>query len=262
MSFPQISKELLKERAKLHQKKSRRESGMVIIEGENLIEQLISNGIYPRELYLQEDRELSPILRSKDFSASKAFSLTSKDLKRLCDTPAPQGIAALYPVPEPQDISQISFRRAFYLDGISDPGNLGTIFRIAAAFGFDAVLLSPECVETASPKVIRASLGSVFWIPFTRLKPSELKKLSARKYALEMEASLSLQAYEPGSEAEIFIIGSEAHGLDKATKALTDQSLRIDMARGMESLNAAMAAGIVAYVVYCHGVMSNERSRM
>lgn len=255
--FPQISKELLKERAKLHQKKSRRESGLVIIEGENLIEQLISNEIYPAELYLQEERELSPLLQSKDLSISKVFTLSSKDLKRLCDTPAPQGIAALYPVPEPKDISQISFRRAFYLDGISDPGNMGTIFRIAAAFGFDAVLLSPECVETASPKVIRASLGSLFWIPFARLKPSELKQIPARKYALEMEANLSLQAYEPSSEPEIFIIGSEAHGLDSATKALADQTLRIDMARGMESLNAAMAAGIVAYVVYEKEVTSD-----
>lgn len=256
--YPQISRELLKERTRLHQKKSRRESGLVIIEGENLIEQLISNEIYPFELYLQEERELSPLLQSKDLSKAKIFTLSSKDLKRLCDTPAPQGIAALYPVPEPKDISRISFRRAFYLDGISDPGNLGTIFRIAAAFGFDAVLLSPECVETASPKVIRASLGSLFWIPFARLKPSELKQLPARKYALEMEANFSLQSYEPGADPEIFIIGSEAHGLDKGTKALADQSLRIDMAKGMESLNAAMAAGIVAYVVYCHRVMSNE----
>ena len=256
--YPQISKELLKERAKLHQKKFRLESGLVMVEGENLIEQMISNDIYPTEMYLLEERELSPILQEKDLDRVAVYTISSKDLKRLCDTPAPQGIAALYPIPELKTLSQLSFKRAFYLNGISDPGNLGTIFRIAAAFAFDAILLSPACALAASPKVLRASLGSVFWIPFAIVSPGELKNYPARKFALEMEAPQSIKDYVPSDQPEIFIIGSESHGLDAETRGSADQFFQIEMATGMESLNAAIAAAIVAFEVYDIGVRSSH----
>ncbi|PKN73345.1 MAG: rRNA methylase [Candidatus Cloacimonetes bacterium HGW-Cloacimonetes-3] len=222
--------------AKLKQKKFRNLEQKVVVEGRRTLQQLADWGIVPEELYLAQGEPALP--------AKAIYDVTPEIMNRICDSESPPAIAGLYPLPEERSVS---FRSAFYLDGISDPGNMGTIFRIAAAFGVDSVLLSTGCCELGSPKVIRASLGAVYKVPFRVCTPSELKALGATVITLDMAGSFALQDYKVPPSAYIMALGGEAHGLSSAIKTMADVSLRIDMPGEMESLNAAVCAGICAF---------------
>lgn len=242
MNHPMLSRERLKYLLSLGRKKERLETGQVIVEGANILEQLLCNGVMPLELYLEGDYPLPQIVGN-----TPVFKLQKGDLERISDTNHPQGIAALYPVPRPRDAS---FKTALYLDGISDPGNMGTIFRIAAAFGIGAILLSESCVEVSSPKVIRASLGSVYWLPYRVLPANLLIKQKLSLVCLDMKAELELMDYLPKDEPTVYVIGSEAHGISAELVKASTASLKIAMQPQMESLNAAIATGILAHYLY------------
>ncbi len=239
--LPKLSKNRLKELAGLKAKKHRLEEGKVVVEGLRALAQLQDYGLQPLEQYLTQGEK--PL-----WDGVPAFELREGEMAQLCASEHPQGLASLYPLPEPR---RVEFRRAFYLDGISDPGNLGTIFRVAASFGIDALLLSPDCVEVSSPKVIRASLGSVFRVPFSTLDAAELVRTGAAVYATEAGSGAPLAGFSPPSGARIIVaLGSEARGLSAEISKLAGGILRVEMRAGMESLNVAVAAGIIAHHLY------------
>ena len=242
--LPKLSKNRLKELARLKSKKHRLEEGQVVVEGMRGLAQLQDYGVRPLEQYVTSGAK--PL-----WEGVPAYELQAGELAQLCASEHPQGLAALYPLPEPR---RGDFRRAFYLDGISDPGNLGTIFRVAASFGMDAILLSPDCVEVSSPKVIRASLGSVFRVPFATLDAAELVQTGAEVYATEASSGAPLADFIPRTGARIIVaLGSEASGLSGQIRQSARGVLRIEMQAGMESLNVAVAAGIIAHHLYAQG---------
>lgn len=246
-----LSKNRVSELAALKQKKQRREQGVCVLEGHRLISQLAQDGILPRELYLL-DGEDGPA----GMASITCFSCDRQALERICDTEHPQGIAGLYELPKPDFRG---FKRAFYLDGISDPGNLGTIFRLSMAFGMDAVLLSDTCADPASPKVIRSSLGAVYKVPFAVLNPIALKLPGLKVIGTGSVGSVALADFHPESPGPMLIvIGSEAHGMSEELARRCEHVIRIEMAPGMESLNAAVAAGIVAHHFWVWGSRSDS----
>lgn len=237
MPKPWISQQRISDLAKLKQKKHRLAQGRVVVEGSRLIRQLAIFGIRPYELYVFGDQQ-------QEYRQLVQYKLTQSQMSRICSSEHPASVAALYDLPQE---SAAPFRRALYLDRISDPGNLGTIFRSAEAFGMDAILLSEDSCEVSNPKVIRASMGAVYKLTFRYLSPEELLMGKARLVALDMGGRVSLRDYVPSAEAEIFILGSEAHGIDEALLRAAHQSIRIDMAGKMESLNLAVSAALLCY---------------
>jgi TrmH family RNA methyltransferase len=241
MERQKLSKNHLAELAALKQKKQRLRQGKVVVEGVRTLLQLKEYGIAPLEQYLAVDGE--PL-----WDGIPCFEAGNHQWERLCDSLSPQGMAALYPLPRQE---AADFKTALYLDGISDPGNLGAIFRIAAAFGLDCLLLSPDCAEVSSPKVIRSSLGSVFKVPHLVLPGEELASAGAEIHVLDTSAGVSLDKLCPLPERRtILVVGSEAHGVSAPVRRLATSSLAIPMRGGMESLNAAIAAGIAAYHLF------------
>ena len=237
----ELSNNRTRELRKLKQKKQRLSEGKVVVEGQRTLFQLREWGIKPLEQYFTKGE--SPI-----WKGIPALELRDWELARICDSQNPQGVAALFELPRER---QLKFRRAFYLDGISDPGNLGTIFRLVVAFGIDALLLSPDCVEVSSPKVIRASLGSVFRVPFQILDAARLRSTQAELILTDAASGEALRAFEPEPDRPVVIaLGSEARGVSDAIKALADRTLRIEMGEGMESLNVAVSAGIIAHHLF------------
>jgi TrmH family RNA methyltransferase len=232
----ELSKQQIHYLAKLRMKKYRLSEKKVIIEGRRSLEQLAQWGVYAEELYV--------VAPEAALKATTVFAASKEALWRICDSEHPAAIAGLFPLPESREID---FRLAFYLDGISDPGNLDTIFRIAAAFNINCIILSPQCCEVSSPKVIRASLGAVYHVPFRVSTPEELKGEGAEIVFLDMNGRTKLQDFVPGEKPTIVAFGSEAHGLSPELKAIAGNSLQIEMKGEMESLNAAICAGIVAY---------------
>ncbi len=243
MEFPILSMARIAELSKLRMKKFRQESGLVVVDGLRVLRQIASDGIKPRELILVEGAE--PLTGWEGIPASRT---DARGMQRVCDTEHPQAIAALFDIPIARDIP---FEVAFYLDGLSDPGNMGTIFRIASAFGIDCILLSPDCVEISSPKVIRASLGAVFCVPFRELSGDALRQEDHDLVNTSASAVDSLQELRlDRGRKTVVIIGSEAHGVRPEVEALAKRAIRIGMKPGMESLNAAIAAGIIAHQIY------------
>ena len=134
---------------------------------------------------------------------------------------------------------------------VSDPGNLGTIFRTAEAAGATGIVLSKDCVDLYNPKVIRSTMGAIFRIPFIYtddLKGTidELKREGITVYAahLKGENSYDMEDYKT---ACAFLIGNEGNGLTEETAACADRKILIPMEGGAESLNAAVASAVLMF---------------
>lgn len=232
----ELSKAQIASLSKLKQKKFRKLEQKVVIEGRRLLKQLAEWGIYAHELYLGDGEA--------EIEAQKVYHVNAETLERICESDSPPSIAGLFPLPLER---RKAFKLAFYLDGISDPGNMGTIFRIASAFGLECLLLSPSCCEVSSPKVIRASMGAVYKVPFWEAELKQVKEGGVKVVILDMEGSKPLQDYVVTDCPTVIVIGGEAHGIRQENRVLADSSIRIEMSGEMESLNAAVCAGICAY---------------
>lgn len=238
IDYLQLSNERLRYLAKLKLKKYRQEEELVIVEGRRTLEQLLSWGIKPKELYVTDEE---PTVWSEII-----YQTNQQSMQRICDSENPPSIAGLFPLPKAQ---KIAFQKAFYLDDISDPGNLGTIFRIAAAFNIDCLILSPYTCEISSPKVIRASLGAVYKVPFYYCPAENLPELQAHIFALDAKGKLPIKDFQPPSESYLVALGNEAKGLSSSLLKSAKEVLCIPMPGEMESLNVSVSAAILAYAL-------------
>jgi len=245
-----LSKSHLSELKKLKQKKYRRLENLTLVEGRNLIEQLIANGFVPEEIIVAHAETAETVLSQ---TKCDIFIAKPHEINELTETETPQPFAAVFEIPE---FTIEQYRLLLYLDGIRDPGNLGAIFRIAAAFDLDGIVLSPDCCEVFSPKVIRASLGGVFWIASEVKEPAWLKTQSGQRIGLVMNAKTKLQELKLNNkEPLIIVIGSEGSGISTEVSSALTETVSIPISDKMESLNAAVSAGIAVYEIYdklCH----------
>ena len=136
------------------------------------------------------------------------------------------------------------------MDGVQDPGNVGTILRTADAAGFDGALLSSACADLYGAKTLRATMGSVFRVPVRRTAdlPAALEEMKARGYAIVATelGGADFYAHCPHERA-VLVIGSEGNGVSAAVREVATHHLALPMRGGAESLNAAVAAGIMIY---------------
>lgn len=153
-------------------------------------------------------------------------------------------------------------RRLVVLEQVSDPDNVGGIFRSAMAFGVQGVLLSPGCASPLYRKTSRTSMGAVFQVPFLELAPwpQQLERLRAagfRCIGLTPAAGrLAIGDFDPGDDKLALVFGTEGFGLSSDVQALLDEQVRIPMIAGADSLNVATAVGIALHrmgIVSAHG---------
>ena len=237
--YIELTQNHAKELAKLHQKKNRSLHKKTIVEGIRLIDQLNDYGIDFDELIFSNKNEFD----ISQYFAKQIFIASQDQMKKITVTKTPQNIAAVIntiPIP----IKETQF--LLYLDGISDPGNMGTIFRTATAAGVSGIILSPDCCEIYNPKVIRASLGSVFYLPSETHDHNWLKSLGTTIVATTLEDSTNL--FDLNKPASLMlVIGSEAFGVNKEILQLAKHKVKIPIPGNIESINAAVAAGIAIY---------------
>ena len=179
--------------------------------------------------------------------AVPVYLLPEHVFQAVCDTKNPQGIAAVLSL----QTREASGCRLLALDGVQDPGNVGTIIRTADAAGFDGVLLSPECADLFSPKVLRSTMGSIFRLGFSfpASLPDALNHLKAEGYSVlssQLDGDLFYER-KGVSSSFILIIGNEGNGISDDVRKVATHRLRLPMRGGAESLNAAVAAGIMIY---------------
>ena len=232
----------------LRERKGRTEQGRILVEGEVMLREALSCGLIPREGLAAEGHEA---LAAQLQAAGAHMALAPERLlESVCDTRTPQGICAAFDAPAPMELDALP-ERIVALDGVQDPGNVGTIWRTADAAGFLALLAGPGTADLNSPKVQRAAMGSGFRIPYALAGdlPEALRTLKARGFTC-VAADLRGEPFARRPRLTgplILMIGNEANGLSPQALALADVRLKLPMRGGAESLNAAVAAGIFMY---------------
>ena len=227
----------------LKERKGRRETGCFLVEGRKMVEEALASA-FPVEAVLVDDTRLSEFTLPMGILA---YSMPAHVLAAVCDTKTPQGIAAVIRMAE----VQLHGPRLVAMDGVQDPGNVGTIIRTADAAGFDGVILSAQCADVFSPKVLRATMGSVFrmGIRVTDDLPGLLTQM-VQEGASVLSSQLDGEPFyqrSPLNDRFVLVIGSEGNGVTDEVKAVATHRVKLPMRGGAESLNAAVAAGIMMY---------------
>ncbi|MCD4828126.1 MAG: RNA methyltransferase [Candidatus Cloacimonetes bacterium] len=240
----ELSNSQLKERARLAGRKFRQLEGCVIVEGERCLAQLAAVGMKPRELYLAPNAPPGHLITAL-VDVEATYTVTLRQLERLSRSVSPPPIAALFdtlspPLPERGLL--------LYLDGIRDPGNLGAILRSAVALGAAGVALSPDCCEVFNPKVVQSALGAPFYFACQTRDRDWATAFAGAVLAADMRGTPLSEAPSITGDA-LLVIGSEAHGVSDTLLQRADARLSIPLSGRMESLNAAVAAGILLYAL-------------
>lgn len=233
----------------LKDKTAREETGLFLVEGQKMIQEALNSGLALHTLLAEASCES---FARKFAPENRCFLAARSILESVCDTRTPQGVCAAFSMPAPLDLSLIS-GSIVALDGVQDPGNVGTIWRTADAAGLSALVLGPGCADPLSPKVQRAAMGSGFRVPFlsTENLPDALAHLQKKGYVVVASALDGTDFYaapRPG-KAFALIVGNEARGISAEVRSVANLSVRLPMRGGAESLNAAVAAGILMYAL-------------
>ena len=241
--------QVLKAIRSLHHKKGRAQSGLYFAEGVRLVQEALDfvsdrvRLVVVSESYFANNEFY---INSLDNSGKKIYITEDKLFADICDTETPQGIAAVLEIPDEvaPDLSSTGY--VLMLDGVAEPGNMGTIIRTAEAAGIDGIFLMKGCVDIYSPKVVRSAMGSVFRMKFFKANIDTIESLKAEGFKI---ATTALYNSKPIKGKRAIVIGNEAHGVSDEVLSLSDICVRIDMCGKVESLNAAVAAGIAMYML-------------
>ena len=236
-------------------KKERRESGLFVAEGLQFLREAVKIGSHPaiETLYLTTSARWKLAAEGMDINHLNTVDVTDAVMNEMGETVTPQGIIGLCRLPELtlNDIEIVPSSKFIYLYEIQDPGNAGTILRTADATGFSGVITAPNSVDLFSPKVVRASAGSLWHLPVVeRIELSDLlsKWPNNSIYALEVAADKSLLDITH-ADPSLWIFGNEAHGLPQWESQPRISPITIPMPGNAESLNLAAAASIVMFYV-------------
>ena len=246
-----LSNPLVKSVSALNKKASlRKEEGLFVVEGRRFCEELPAGQLekaFVTEAFLElpEGRSLAERLQAETVSQAV--------MEKMADTKTPQGILALVRMQEtsPEDFGSGPL---LVLEHVQDPGNVGTLFRTSEAAGAGGVILDRETADPYSPKVLRATMGAVFRLPFVISNdlPGLLRQLRAEGFSLTAAHLAGTEYYDAVSypARTAFLIGNEGNGLSEEVTSLADKKVRIPMEGQTESLNAAVAGALLLYEAY------------
>lgn len=231
-------------------KKFRTEEKKFLVEGTKIVEEGLNSNyeceaVFATASFIDSYPEIENLIKKK---THKFYQLKSQEFQRISDTKSPQGIAAVFIKPEKKkDINQIKDKKIVFLDNISDPGNLGTILRTSDWFGFNNVLISSQSVEYLNPKVIRASMGSIFHLDiFDEITESDLVKLKMLGYQLICSDLEGENVFDfKANKKFIITFSNESSGPSKELKNISDVFITIPKMGKAESLNVSSAAAII-----------------
>ncbi|MDE6971136.1 MAG: RNA methyltransferase, partial [Eubacterium sp.] len=231
--------------------KERQTQRVFLAEGIRIFEEIPKDwlqSIYVSDSFLQK-KECPDKINGMEYE-----TVSDEVFQRMADTKTPQGILCVVKQPqyELEELLRGDRTSLLILEGIQDPGNVGTIFRTAEGAGATGIIMS-GCADLFAPKTVRSTMGSICRVPFVvvqnlRETLDVLKEKNVILYAAHLQGK---KYYDEADyrKATAFLIGSEGNGLTEETAKQADVCLKIPMNGKLESLNAAMAAGILAYEV-------------
>ena len=224
----------------LHQKKYRQLHQRFIAEGPKVVSELLASPLRVDSLFVSESHKC-------DYS--DAVLISGKDLNAISGFKEPNGVLAVVEIPPKAEI-KFDSPIILMLDGVRDPGNLGTILRVAEWFGLEQVVMSPDCADPYNPKVVQSAMGSLFRMHLAEANLSfaveEAKANGYEVFGAEMNGESIHELAKPKNIA--LVMGSESHGVSTSVKKMIDRSLTIPKANAdtpIDSLNVSMATGIL-----------------
>jgi len=235
------SAEKIKFVRKLHSKKYRQKYSQFLVEGEKITQEFINAGWSLDQIYIQREREdLTELYSSLQVELSSL-----KDLERMSAHHTAPPILAVFNMPK-GNVSASVLKNTLILDNLNNPGNLGTIIRIADWYGIEQIIVGEQTVDEFNPKVIAASMGSSSRVSLYRHEMEGfIDSYEGEIFAAHMKGNgiHDLKKFEPPFA---LIMGSESHGVDPSLLALDKvKSITIERIGKAESLNVAVAAGIM-----------------
>lgn len=237
-----ITKNTIKQIASLRQQKFRKELGLFVVEGRKMTEELLLSdfetvGLYATEAFLKEYPTFTT-----------AESVSEVQMQQMSGLDTPPGILAVVRIPKQGDIKAQS-RYVLALDGIANPGNMGTLLRTAEWFGIRDVICSSDCVELWNPKVVQATMGSLFRMKVWSTDLAEyLRKMQDEGKAVYGALLEGKNLFQLKEKPEgIIVVGSESHGIRADVLPCITHPITIPRCGNSitESLNAAVAGAII-----------------
>lgn len=227
----------IKRITKLNSKKYRELEKEFIVEGEHLVEEAYKNGLLKKIL----------LLENEDIKIDIEKLYVSYDvMKKISNLDTPPKIIGICSLLKEKEIGD----KVLVLDGVQDPGNLGTIIRSGVAFNIDTIILSNDTVDIYNPKVIRSTQGMLFNINIIRKDiKEEIIKLKDKNYSIyttNVSNGIDIKEVEKSNQF-VLIVGNEGNGVRKDISKLADYSLYINTNKNVESLNVAVATSIILY---------------
>lgn len=244
---------LIKEVKKLHKKKYRNEKNQFIVEGFRFVEEALKSSFNVPYIFVNEnamERYKSFKIEALINESTEVYSISDNLLKDICNTDTPQGILCVVD----NESVEVKDAKGFYVlvDRIQDPGNMGTIIRTAHASGALGVIITKGTVDIYNDKTLRSTMGSIFNIPIIQDENLEIiKNLKAKGFRIVVSSlDTDKNFYDINLNQKIIIaVGNEGSGISEEIYSIGDEKVKIPMPGGAESLNAAVAAGIMIYEV-------------
>lgn len=242
------SNDLIKYIKNLNQKKFRDEASEYVIEGKKLVKEAIDEHIDIKKIIVCEEFFTEKI----ELSGYDVEYVSGNVFKYIADTESPQGILA---IAKKRNLKKEDYGDViFALDNIQDPGNLGTIIRTLDCAGINTLLLSNGMADAYNPKVIRSTMGAIYRVNvFNNIDLNlELKSLKNKGYevivtALDADADLFEYCFP---KKVVIVIGNESNGVGEQLQKLANRRIKIPMKGKTESLNAGVAASLMAYEIF------------
>lgn len=245
--------EIIKNIRKLKEKKYRDLSNSYIIEGIKLIKEAIVESKQIKQIIVCEENINNGGIDQKllyEIAKYECIYVTKKIFSLISDVQNPQGIMAVIEKQNSEDNIDYKEDVIVVLDGIQDPGNLGTILRTIDSVGLKQVIVSKETADAYNPKVVRSTMGAIFRVNIIESDNliETLKNLKKHKYKV-MATSLETNnnIYDVDYNKKVIVIGNEANGVSQEILDFADEKIKIPMLGKTESLNASVATGIILY---------------
>ena len=260
--------------ALINKSRARNEQGLFVAEGVRILSEAPADKIdkiYVSESFINGYNKEEYYERIKSILDLKGYEVVAdKIFNQITDTKTPQGIMAVLKMPtyymeKAMEAKETCLKwlkekameetdNILFLDDIRDPGNLGTIIRTAEGASFGLIVMSRGCVDIYNPKVVRATMGAIYRLPFVYIEDlayaiEKSKAKGYRVYAAHLEGKNYYDKINYSGKVGM-IIGNEANGISCLVKDSATELIKIPMAGEVESLNAAIAAGILMYEVF------------
>ncbi len=244
MEISSLSNNLVKETTKLQQKKYRAESGKFLLEGYKAIKEAYDYGIKLEHIFVNKKN-----VSEYQFASNIIIETNEDVLNKLSTTEsAPNAVAiGIQKIYSKEDFKQL--KKVVLLESIKDAGNLGTIIRSSTAFGADGIVLYGDCVDLYNPKCVRSSVGNLWKLPIIHIeKFCELGETfkNFTRIATLPKAKHYLKDFK-AKYPMLIMFGSEADGLSEELIKFSTDSLKIEMAKTVESLNLATSVSVILY---------------